>query len=102
MEKVKVKSIERTKDNLKEGIQEFYHYNGKLKIKSENKNGHQNGDFVSYDSYGKLSLRKSYIYLEKEDKSVLNGVFEQYLLPETKTAQFSANKNAQKMENKSA
>lgn len=73
-----IKSIERTKDSLKEGIQELYYPNGIMRSISEFSAGKPHGSFLSYDANGILTYRKTYIYLPKENKSVLNGPFEQY------------------------
>lgn len=73
------KSVERTKDGKKDGLQEHFDQNGKLIRRESWKNGFEDGEFSYWNFAGKLTERKSYVYLPDSNKSYLNGRWENYV-----------------------
>ncbi|GAL76549.1 energy transducer TonB [Nonlabens ulvanivorans] len=52
--KGETKWIENSGENVRVGVWEFYHPNGKIKVKGNYKNGLQNGEWKAYNTNGEL------------------------------------------------
>ncbi|MFN8154802.1 MAG: hypothetical protein U0Y08_10970 [Bacteroidia bacterium] len=73
------KSVTRTRDGKKDGFQESFNEKGKLFRRESWKDGHEDGEFVCMDFFGRLGERKTYLYVADSGRSYLHGRSENYM-----------------------
>ncbi len=73
------KSVTRTKDGKKDGLQETFDGKGKLMRRESWKNGYEDGEFLYNDYAGRIGERKSYLYVPDSGRSFLEGKLEHYV-----------------------